>query len=96
MAVGNVFRGFTWNHDKDKHKDQGNKNRACRAKTMVSEFSFQQFNKNHLLDLVFLLLLADGLVFSSQSNRVQAKPEGVWREPKRYEGMNRGDLESNH
>ena len=63
MAVGNVFRGFTWNHDKDKHKDQGNKNRACRAKTMVSEFSFQQFNKNHLLDLVFLLLLADGLVF---------------------------------
>jgi hypothetical protein len=63
---------------------------------LVSEFSFQQFNKNHLLDLVFLLLLADGLVFSSQSNGVQAKPEGVWREPKRYEGMNRGDLESNH
>ena len=31
-----VFGGFTWNHDKDKHNDQGNKNRACRAKTMVS------------------------------------------------------------
>ena len=59
-----VFGGVTWNHDKDKNKDQGNKNRACRAKTMVS-IGFRALlsaiqQKYHLLDLVFLLLLAVG------------------------------------